>query len=166
MPHLLSTWINDKCSCWWIRISVLYVDFNVLNKCFDSYSSLSCFLISAEFSSSRSTCFQMDVLRFCLGYSDSSYSAVFSYSASCHETKIYFLFIKSFLFPWGIILFTFFLFFCPFFQVLFDNLFKGSNILCNAVVNHHWIYYYSANYSSSMKHWKNGNHTNSVQSME
>lgn len=103
---------------------------------------------------------------FCLGYSDSSYSSVFSYSASWHESKIYFLFIKSFLLPWGIVLFTFSLFFCPFFLVLFDNSFKGSNILFNAVVNHHWIYYYGVNYSSFMNHWKNCNHTNSVKSME
>lgn len=112
--YMLSTLISDKCTCLWIRISVLWVGFNILNMCFDSYSSSSCCLFSGEGSSSRGTCFQMDVLLFRLGYSDSSYSSEFSYAAGCHESKNYFLFIKSFLFPQGIILFTFFLFFCPF----------------------------------------------------
>lgn len=103
---------------------------------------------------------------FCPGYSDSSDSNVLSYSDSCHNLKVCFLFIKSFLFHWGIILFTFPLFFCPFFLVLFDTSVKGSSTLFNAVVNHGWIYYYSANYSALVKHWRNCNHTNSVESME
>lgn len=97
---------------------------------FDSYSILSCFLIFVVFFFKESMLsgglfffvlprVSWFILFWCAFCSD-----------ICPKSKIYFLFIKGLLFPRGVNLLSSF---CPFFLVLFDNSFKGNNILFNAI---------------------------------
>lgn len=98
----MSSLINSKCTCF--ELGFLFC--KLISTYLISALILTALYLLLYFS--RIFFFKECTLEmFCPGYSDSSDSSVLSYSDSCHNLKIYFLFIKRFLFPWGIILFTF-----------------------------------------------------------